>query len=260
MTLIYKFIHIFIMSYQSFFCIFWTTNNPTLNIPEEIEFNGKSIKRTTSIKYLGLNLDEFLNWNSHITSLCRSLKSFFPVFYNIRRYLNNEHIKVIYYTMIYSRIKYGICVYGLTKNENIHKIQVMQNKLLKVLTEKKHRYPTSRLHNDLDILKVEDLVKQDITALICKYLNNNLPAIFHKYFKTFKDIHNYNTRYCTNRLQIPIHYTIIGSMTVKIRGPIIWNSLNHRMRSIKNPKTFKIEYKRSILPYESNWKHQYIQA
>ena len=68
---------------KSFFCIFRKINK-SLNIPDKIEFNNKYISRAKSIKYLGITIDEFLNWDEHILNLCNSLNSFFSVFYNIR--------------------------------------------------------------------------------------------------------------------------------------------------------------------------------
>ena len=101
--------------------------NHNIDLPNEIKFNAKSIRRASSIKYQGITLDEFLYWNEHITCIIKSLNSFFSVFYNIRRYLTIEHIRVIYYTMIYSRIRYGFCAYGFAKKENIDKVQILQN-------------------------------------------------------------------------------------------------------------------------------------
>ena len=85
---------------KSFFCIYRKPKK-ILNIPDKIEFNGKAINRAKSIKYLGVTIDEFLNWNEHTHNLIKSLKSYFSVFYNIRNYLAMEHSRAIYYTMIY---------------------------------------------------------------------------------------------------------------------------------------------------------------
>ena len=52
--------------------------------------------------------------------------------------MNNAHIKAIYYSMIYSKIKYGILTYGLTTVTNLNKFQIIQNKLLKVITNQKY--------------------------------------------------------------------------------------------------------------------------
>ena len=62
--------------------------------------------------------------------------------------------------MMYSKIKYATPVYGLTSLENINKILVLQNKLLKVLTCKNYRYSTNQLHNDFKILRISDIIAQ----------------------------------------------------------------------------------------------------
>ena len=62
--------------------------------------------------------------------------------------------------MIYSKIKYGLIVYGMTSHDNIQKIQILQSKLLKVLSCKLIMYSTNQLHNDFDVLKVTDIIKQ----------------------------------------------------------------------------------------------------
>ena len=232
---------------KSYYCIFRTTQNHLINLPDEIEFNNKSIKRAKSIKYLGITLDEFLDWNEHITNIGKSLKSLFSVFYNIRRYLTLEHIKVIYYTMIYSRIKYGICAYGFAKQENMDKVQVLQNKLLKVLLEKEWRYSTNKLHNDINILQVEDLFSQEISTFVCNYFRGNLPGAFSDYFQTFD--HRYDTREKTTRLKLPKCRTELGKKTVKFTGCIIWNDLSQEQKSIKNPKSFRKAIKDNVLDY-----------
>ena len=232
---------------KSYYCIFRTTQNHLINLPDEIEFNNKSIKRAKSIKYLGITLDEFLDWNEHITNIGKSLKSLFSVFYNIRRYLTLEHIKVIYYTMIYSRIKYGICAYGFAKQENMDKVQVLQNKLLKVLLEKEWRYSTNKLHNDINILQVEDLFSQEISTFVCNYFRGNLPGAFSDYFQTFD--HRYDTREKTTRLKLPKCRTELGKNTVKFTGCIIWNDLSQEQKSIKNPKSFRKAIKDNVLDY-----------
>ena len=68
----------------------------------------------------------------------QQVKTFFPLFYNIRSYLDKENIINVFYTMIYSRLKYGSIVSGQTTKENIDQIQTLQNKLLKVLYKKNY--------------------------------------------------------------------------------------------------------------------------
>ena len=56
--------------------------------------------------------------------------------------------------MIYSRLMYGISLYGTADKNIIKPLQIIQNKLLRVLTKKEYTYSTDKLHKDLDILEV----------------------------------------------------------------------------------------------------------
>jgi len=99
-------------------------------LPNTLTYNDITTNRVSQIKYLGLIFDEHISWNAHTVDLCNKLKCFFPVFYNIRKYENKEHIRIIYYAMIYSILKCGSIVYGLTSDANLDKIRIMQKKNL----------------------------------------------------------------------------------------------------------------------------------
>ena len=116
------------------YVIFRSYQNKNNHLPDTINCGNVEIHRESQVKYLGLTLDEHMNWDSHTNETCNKLKSFFSLFYNIRHYLDKEHVRAIYYTMIYSRLKYGSIVTGQTTITNINKIQTLQNKLLKVLS------------------------------------------------------------------------------------------------------------------------------
>ena len=114
--------------------------------------------------------------------------------------------------MIYSRIKYGITAYGLGSKDNLDKIQVLQNKLLKVILEKSWRHPTDELHTKVNILKVKDIFYQEISSFVNKYLRGALPLVFTDYFQFVN--HSYGTRGNLSSLKSPLCRTEIGKKTV----------------------------------------------
>ena len=146
----------------------WRPNHTQVN---KIVSNKGTILISDSTKYLGVTIDDNLNWKKHVNNVCNSLKSLFPIFYNIRKYLSEEQIKALYYTLVYSRIKYGLVVYG-SSDSIIKPIQTLQNQLLKVLTEKPYRYSTNELHNELKLIKVCDIYKQDALSFVFNYYKN----------------------------------------------------------------------------------------
>ena len=149
--------------------------------------------------------------------------------------------------MIYSRIKYGICAYGFAKKENMNKVQILQNKLLKVLLDKEWRTPTIELHNTLDILQVNDLFFQEIATFVYNYFKGNLPDGFTGYFQILN--HSYGTRGNLNCLITPLCSTELGKKTVRYLGSKIWNDLNQEKKEIRSPKAFRKSIKNDILKY-----------
>ena len=56
------------------FLIFRSSRFSIQHLPDTINVGNSSIHRTNQIKYLGVILDEFMNWNAHIQDLCNNLK------------------------------------------------------------------------------------------------------------------------------------------------------------------------------------------
>ena len=226
-------------SEKSNFVVFRSRQNKITNLPGQIHFENTCINRSESAKYLGVILDEHLTWNQHITEVCNKLKTYFKLFYCIRNLINTDQVKIIYYALIYSRIKYGISIFGFTSNERLKRIQVLQNKLLKVLLAKSYRYSTNLLHNELKILKVKDIAKLDALTFIHNYFNNKLPSIFDNYFTLVSEIHNRNTRRSEREIYINTYMTNAGISMMKSIGAKIWNETSNSTKLIQNIKTFR---------------------
>ena len=232
--------------------LYWTLDRKSVtNLPETIDFHNQQIKKTSQIKFLGIILDENLTWNSHINDLCSKLKRLFHIFYNIRNFLNKDNIKTLYYALVYSRIKYGISVYGQACDSKLKRIQTLQNRLLKVLSGKNYRFSTDMLHTEFEILKIKDIVKQEVITFVHNYFSNSLPPVFDAYFETLASNHNRNTRHGSNLIKITSHTTNFAASSIKIQGAKIWNRLDNNLKSITKVKTFRNKFKYSRLPYQN---------
>ena len=115
---------------------------------KEVVTDEISIERVTNIKYLGVIIDEKLNWNMHINFVCDSLVKFFGIFNHIKHKVTQNVVRQLYYGFIYSKIAYGLEVYGYTSVSNVSKIQTMQNKLLKLILKLDIRTRTNTVHHE----------------------------------------------------------------------------------------------------------------
>ena len=234
---------------KSTFIIFKSRYSKISNLPNKLEFANSEISRSDSVKYLGLTLDEHLTFNQHVQNVCNSIKRYFKIFYNIRRYLHIKQAEVLYYSMIYSRIKYGIAVYGHTSKSNLNRIQTLQNQLMKVLTSREYRFPTNALHTEHKILKVADIFLQEKLSFVHNFMNNKLPSMFDNYYIKFSQIHNITTRNSNFNFIVPIFKSRFGSYALKIDGATVWNELDNSIKQITNVKTFRSKVKEKLLQY-----------
>ena len=140
--------------------LFHAINKPVPNIFVSIKTNVKDIERVDNFEYIGIYLDEILHWNKHVEYVCNSLIEFFGIFNDIKCKVNLKLSRQLNYASIYSKIKYGMEVYGSYSSTNIGKIQTMQNKLMKLLLRLRRMTPTNELHMHLNILKVSDIYKK----------------------------------------------------------------------------------------------------
>ena len=204
----------------------------------EIKLDHDSIPRASFVKYIGIYIDETLSWNKHITEVCKSLVKYFTVFYNIRKGISKHLARTIYYTCIYSRIKYGIEIYGSNSGLKMQKIQTLQNKLLKILLKKDYMFSTNRLHRELRILKVQDIYRHSTLQFVYKCVNGKIITKFKKYFKKREDIHNHTTRNI-HRLETPQINTEVGRSQTNYTGAVMWNNLESYLVASKTENSFK---------------------
>ena len=174
-------------------------------------------------------------------------ESLFHIFYNIRDFLSKENIKTIYYTLIYSRIKYGITLFGQAGTTKLKKIQTLQNQLLKVLLKKDYRFSTNELHKSMDLLKINDIADQEILSFVHNYFSKKLPPVFDDYYSTLAEQHQIVTRNGQNLLYIPNHVSNIADSSLKISGAKLWNNLDNNFKIIPKVKSFRKMFKTKLV-------------
>ena len=79
-----------------------------------------------------------------------------------------------------------------------------------------------------------------------KHFTNQLPQVFQNYFCTHNEIHNHYTRK-KDSYKIPKIKTEFSYKTVKIMGPVKWNTLEKDVKSSKSVKMFRKELKYTFI-------------
>lgn len=164
---------------------------------------------------------------------------------NLRRFVNKKTLRLVYHSLVYPHIHYGISSWGSSAKYLLNKLEVKQKWALKIMTSSNLRSPSTPLFYNLKILKLEDVHKLKISTQICKMINNNTLNQYDIQF--VQESHNYSTRTSArNNLAIPSVNKNIGKTTLRYKGPLIWNQVPSECRE-KSVNNFKFCFKRELI-------------
>lgn len=251
--------------------VIFHSNNKTLNHNVTLKLNNCAITQSDCIKYLGVYVDQHLNWKQHISVLSKKISRSIGLMYKLRPFVNINVLKNVYNSLIYSHIVYGIQVWGSACDSVLRQILTLQKKAVRMLTSNDN-YPitpgplpaTNPLFKELRILKVKDVFKLHFANFIYRTLSQETPINFLEWFTPTHFIHNYNTR--SNRLinrenivdlgtvsdLLTLHHNRsnlvnYGGNMFRVSGPVLWNSLPVQIRNSQSFNVFKINLKNYFL-------------
>jgi hypothetical protein len=92
------------------------------------------IGRRNQTKYLGLTVDENLSWKSHISDVKKYLRQSLKSFYFLRRICPSSSLRQIYFSLVHSKLEYGLTLWGGTYKSNLRPIIVLQKRFVRMVT------------------------------------------------------------------------------------------------------------------------------
>ena len=108
--------------------------NGVVNIQLPIDSDGSycSLQRKGHIKYLGVLIDDALNWKYHISYIKSRIARNTGIISILRHYLSLQQLKQLYYSIIYPDISYGILSWGSTYKTQLQNLQTKLNYVVRL--------------------------------------------------------------------------------------------------------------------------------
>lgn len=143
----------------------------------------------------------------------------------------------VYYALFYSHLTYGINVWALTSNDNLNKIEILQNKCVRILTHSDFDAHANPLYLNLQLLKVHDIIMLNHIIFTYQFTKNCLPTDIQGLFSFSRDIVTSNMNLGSirkNHLIIPrINNDFSGTKSLRYKCPSIWNNFMNDISSKK---------------------------
>ncbi len=229
------------------YCLIRSSSNKCANETHKIKM-GDILNQSDDTKYLGVVLDTQLSWEKQINKIRSEIIKYTSMFSKLRYYVPKACLTTLYDALVLSKIAYGFEAYGCAAAKSLKELQVLQNRILRILQFKDYRYPTNALHKEANFLKLTDLYELKILKFMQHVHHNNdkLPTVFQNYFVTNENLHKYDTRQ-SKHYQIRKANKIWGNKMMRNKGARLWNALPSSFKSIQNPAKFAFKLKKSVI-------------
>ena len=145
----------------------------------KLNVNNYCIKQVEEFRYLGVIIDNKLNWTKHIDYLCTQVSKASGILYRYKTKMPNFALKLIYHSLIGSKLRYGVTAWGSAKSTALQKLNMLNDRAvtnLKLSTE-----TLQAAYQRLKFYKIHSLFKLE-TIKFLKLLNEGkLPAEFNSF-------------------------------------------------------------------------------
>lgn len=217
--------------------VLFRTKQSNFDKMESLETLGNTLKVSENTKFLGVYIDENLDWSCHIGRLQKKLGS---ICYGVRvvgRYMSEKALRVLYFANFESRLKYGIIFWG--RDSKVQNIFVAQKRVIRIIKKMDLGQSCRNTFRSLGVMTVHALYIYE--CLMFFYKNKN--SLFQN-----PHINRHNTR--SNHQMYPTHRL---QMTEKSPGYMclkLYNRLPVEIKRLTSQKMFKRELKKMLIQLE----------
>ena len=121
-----------------------------------------------------------LCWDNHVNLVKIKISKVIGILYRLKNVFLGETLKTLYTSLIASYLNYGLLLWGVKSQ----KVEIMQEKVIRLVTNSSYFAHTTPLFIKLNLLKIQDMFKLKLLKFFYKLSYDLLPP----YFNTYHDI------------------------------------------------------------------------
>ena len=203
---------------------------------KDIHINNEEL-----VELLGIKIDEKLNFEKHISEISRKAGGQLNTLMRLNKYLSTDSKRLAVNSFTLSNFNYCPLVWNFASSKLINRVEKIQERALRIINNDNiSSYSTLLENHKKTTIKVKNL--QILATEIFKTLQNINPSYI-------KDIFQISNNRTSSRLKYNIKSQSFkkvkfGKKSLRILGPILWNSLPNNLKSISSINSFKSEIKK----------------
>ena len=194
-----------------------------------LKLNNVEINPCENVKYLEVQIDSHLTFNSHIRMIENKMSRSIGIIIKLKFFLPPSALLKLYNALVHPHLLYGLLVWGTTYTSYLAELCNLQNKIVRHIGGGSYREHSTPYYYNLKILKLPDLLKLETAKLVFRHLQNTLPPLISNLFIKTSDISVRHTRSSNPSnslsLYIPKYQSARLQRCIRYKGVKIWNDI-----------------------------------
>ena len=205
----------------------------TQNLPVCLHLNGVNLSQVNCISFLGVLIQENMQWSQHINTKCNKISKINSLLYRLKNILPEKTLLNIYNALIAPHLNYGIVAWGDSNRSQLKRLIVLQKKCIRNICHSKFNAHTNPLFQKHKILKYQDLYKLNCCKLYYRSKTGTLPQYHIDKLPPTSLINPHSSRQ-SNNIYIRIITSNIQKRLLNFKIGSEWNRLSDSMKAVTN--------------------------
>ena len=163
----------------------------------------------------------------------------------VRKFLSTSLLLNLYYAFAYPYLIYCNMNWASNYPTVLDKLNILQKRLIRLITFSEFRAHTLPLFIELKILNVQQICSFQTGNFMYRYCKGMLPSLFNDIFLLNEAVHSHYTRQSNLFHYFPLNSNV-AKFSIKYNGPKIWNNIPTCLKEL-NYYSFKKQYRQFLI-------------
>ena len=205
-----------------------------------ITVGNNLIEASPSVKFLGVTIDNKLNFDEHVSNICKRVSAKLHALARVASYMSSDKLRIIMKAFIESQFGYCPLIWMFHSRTLNNRINKLHERALRLVY--KNPYASFRELLDKDkTVTIHHRNLQKLATEMYKVKNGDSPIIMQNIFRQIPNYYNLrnNRIWATHN----VHTVYNGTESLSFRGPKTWDILPNSLKEATSLKQFKREIK-----------------
>ena len=213
-----------------------------------LSINNEKLKQENYTKYLGIIIDEKLNWKQHVKQVNLKISKGIGVLYKLREFVPKSTLRTLYNSFIQSHALYGILNWGCAKKSTLEPLKRNLRKAIRVADFAPYTAHSDPIFQRLKLLNFDNLYKLETAKFMFQISKEASSNTLRTEFLKTKHLHHYNTRQSSSLgFSLQTISTNFKRNFLTFDGVKLWNSLPLDLKKTITKVSFKSKIKHYLL-------------